>query len=399
MRLTCPNCGAEYDVPDEVIPASGRDVQCSNCGDTWYQYHPDQLNEDGDYDPALAAALDAADDEDAWSGDDHAEDSEPEDYVDELSAAAEAGELDPLDDIDDFDPEDPEDDAGDIADVGTEDGMVDVDDAPATDEGTEARPQDSPAEGFAPLPDEPEAPAAPTRAVMPDVQSLDDIDWDSEDDDDEDEDDEESAGPPPGLQPRRKPLSDEVKSILQEEAQYEERARQSDPLESQPELGLDAPAAVPPPPPPRREVAAESRLARVRKAESPAPPVPASAAPGRSADPAQAAPRRDLLPDIEEINSSLRRRGEPGRKVDPRNSRQAAKDQRRGFRSGFMSILILMVVAAVIYLQAPKIGQAIPALNAVMTAYTETVDRGRVWLDEKAEILADKLDAATGDGQ
>ena len=263
MRLTCPNCGAEYDVPDEVIPASGRDVQCSNCGDTWYQYHPDQLNEDGEYEPALAAALDAAEDEDAWSGDDHAEDSEPEDYVDELSAAAEAGELDPLDDIEDFDPEDPEDDAGDIADVGTEDGMVDVDDTPITDQGTEARPQDTPAEAFAPLPDEPEAPAAPTRAVMPDVQSLDDIDWDSEDD--EDEDDEESAGPPPGLQPRRKPLSDEVKSILQQEAQYEERARQSDPLESQPELGLDVPAAVPPPPPPRREVAAESRLARVRR--------------------------------------------------------------------------------------------------------------------------------------
>ena len=41
MRITCPNCGAQYEVPDEVIPAEGRDVQCSNCGDTWYQYHPD----------------------------------------------------------------------------------------------------------------------------------------------------------------------------------------------------------------------------------------------------------------------------------------------------------------------------------------------------------------------
>ena len=48
MRLTCPNCGAEYEVPDEVIPTSGRDVQCSNCGDTWYQYHPDFLPEEDD---------------------------------------------------------------------------------------------------------------------------------------------------------------------------------------------------------------------------------------------------------------------------------------------------------------------------------------------------------------
>ncbi len=41
MRLICPNCGAQYEVPDEVIPKSGRDVQCSNCGDTWFQHHPD----------------------------------------------------------------------------------------------------------------------------------------------------------------------------------------------------------------------------------------------------------------------------------------------------------------------------------------------------------------------
>ncbi|WP_297341065.1 zinc-ribbon domain-containing protein, partial [Pseudophaeobacter sp.] len=37
MRLTCPNCGAQYEVPDDVIPDEGRDVQCSNCGDTWFQ--------------------------------------------------------------------------------------------------------------------------------------------------------------------------------------------------------------------------------------------------------------------------------------------------------------------------------------------------------------------------
>ena len=43
MRITCPNCGAQYEVPDEVIPAEGRDVQCSNCGDTWFQAHPDSL--------------------------------------------------------------------------------------------------------------------------------------------------------------------------------------------------------------------------------------------------------------------------------------------------------------------------------------------------------------------
>lgn len=37
MRLTCPNCGAQYEVPSAAIPDEGRDVQCSNCGDTWFQ--------------------------------------------------------------------------------------------------------------------------------------------------------------------------------------------------------------------------------------------------------------------------------------------------------------------------------------------------------------------------
>jgi predicted Zn finger-like uncharacterized protein len=36
MRLDCPNCGAQYDVSPELIPPEGRDVQCSDCGQTWF---------------------------------------------------------------------------------------------------------------------------------------------------------------------------------------------------------------------------------------------------------------------------------------------------------------------------------------------------------------------------
>jgi predicted Zn finger-like uncharacterized protein len=43
MRLTCPNCDAQYEVPDEAIPTGGRDVQCSNCGNMWFHPHPDHL--------------------------------------------------------------------------------------------------------------------------------------------------------------------------------------------------------------------------------------------------------------------------------------------------------------------------------------------------------------------
>ena len=37
MRLTCPSCGAKYEIAAEMIPAGGRDVQCSNCSTTWFQ--------------------------------------------------------------------------------------------------------------------------------------------------------------------------------------------------------------------------------------------------------------------------------------------------------------------------------------------------------------------------
>ena len=37
MRLTCPNCDAQYEIEASLIPPTGRDVQCSNCGKTWFQ--------------------------------------------------------------------------------------------------------------------------------------------------------------------------------------------------------------------------------------------------------------------------------------------------------------------------------------------------------------------------
>jgi predicted Zn finger-like uncharacterized protein len=36
MRLGCPKCYAQYEVADSLIPAGGRDVQCSACNHTWF---------------------------------------------------------------------------------------------------------------------------------------------------------------------------------------------------------------------------------------------------------------------------------------------------------------------------------------------------------------------------
>lgn len=294
MRLICPNCGAEYEVPVEVVPTTGRDVQCSNCGDTWFQHHPDHMPDDLVDQQARAA-----------------------DYADEQAQASPApGSF--AEDQDDFDDGWSADD--DLSDDGLGDGADDETDVDM------------------PVPEE--------------HQPL-----------------------------RRRPLKPEVKSILQEEAEYEGRVRQGDPLESQPELGLSAPI----PAPPLRESVAESRLARVRQNEIAKEPPKA-----KPAD--EPAPRRELLPDIEEINSTLRRKGETMRRPEGRASRSKAKQKKSGFRRGFFSILILAIVAAVIYLQAPKIATAIPQLSNAMTTYVTNVDKARLWLDEKATILAEKLD-------
>ncbi|GGE40525.1 hypothetical protein GCM10011360_30160 [Primorskyibacter flagellatus] len=291
MRLTCPNCGAEYEVPDQVIPTTGRDVQCSNCGDTWYQYHPDYMPDEA---PAAAMEPDA-----------------------ELS----------------------------------------------------------------PLRRQPDPPPPPLRKPEPEPVAEEEDDFGDEDEAGDDADaDEPAAQDRPTI--RRRPLPPQVKTILKEEAEIEERHRASDSLESQPELGLSDPV---PPPPLRRERAAESRLARLRD-QTPA---------GEDATEEPVASRRNLLPDIEEINSTLRRKGDGIKGGEPRGgrgSREAARETRRGFRSSFMLVLLVLIVGAVLYIQAPRIAEALPPLAGTMEVYVDMVDRGRVWLDAQASALAAKLD-------
>lgn len=37
IRLTCPECGAEYRIAEGAIPPGGRSVECSSCGAVWHQ--------------------------------------------------------------------------------------------------------------------------------------------------------------------------------------------------------------------------------------------------------------------------------------------------------------------------------------------------------------------------
>jgi predicted Zn finger-like uncharacterized protein len=82
MRIICPNCDAHYEIEASAIPPGGRDVQCSACGHFWFQPSAH---------PAPAGAFDdLPEDEDAAALD-------AEDALDpaEAPAAADRPELDP----------------------------------------------------------------------------------------------------------------------------------------------------------------------------------------------------------------------------------------------------------------------------------------------------------------
>ena len=45
MRLVCPNCKANYEVPRHAVPIGGREVKCANCGHSWFQTRTKKSND------------------------------------------------------------------------------------------------------------------------------------------------------------------------------------------------------------------------------------------------------------------------------------------------------------------------------------------------------------------
>lgn len=307
MRLICPNCEATYEVPDDVIPEAGRDVQCSNCGDTWFQHHPD-------HEPP-------------------AEDTPAEEtWVDATEETGEASDV----------TDGAGDDTGDTADTAEETPESPWDEGDSDDAGID-------------------------RDEAAEDQPQDEIDHD-----------------PAGEEMARRELDEGVKSILQEEAEREREARAaeraSESLETQPDLGLaqaDDEAT-------RRSREAQTRMARLRGAPEPADTV--------AIDPTS---RRDLLPDIEEINSSLRsdEDGDGAAMVGDAYPEAGTTPRSGGFRRGFLLIVLLAVIAALVYAFAPMISERFPAVADVLQSYVETVDGLRLWLDGQVRALMLYLDS------
>ncbi|WP_147126951.1 zinc-ribbon domain-containing protein [Shimia ponticola] len=287
MRLICPNCDAEYEVPDSAIPQEGRDVQCSNCGHTWF------------FDPSQPV--------------------EPEPPVEE----------------DDPAPVDAPEVSGDYDAVAQED-----EPAPVAPRRPPPRPKRTPNPTFTP-PSE-----APPDYPVEDAEAR-----------------PKSDPAPSAAEPEHKPaakrreLQPEVAEVLRQEAEFEATARAREAgLEVQGDLGLDAPIA--PPPPVVEDVATTGDKAA----------------------------RRDLLPDIDEINSTLRAAGDRDAPVASSAETEAdAQTQRKGFRFGFGLTLLVMVGLAALYAYAPQVANYLPGIEPQLEQYTQVVNDLRVWLAQTVE--------------
>jgi len=132
---------------------------------------------------------------------------------------------------------------------------------------------------------------------------------------------------------------------------------------------------------------AQARMARLRGEADPVDtpePEPDSAA------------RHRLLPDIDEINDTLRGETAAAGAAAAATVAGAEAARRGGFRRGFITVVVIAVLAAVLYLLAPMLAERFPTLAPPLAAYTDWVDGIRLWLDLKLQGLMSG-DAATAD--
>ena len=215
--------------------------------------------------------------------------------------------------------------------------------------------------------------------------------------------------------PRRPVTAGADMDLLREEAAQESRIRAQESggaaLETQPDLGLDDNAVA------DRAVEARRRIRRPMAAQTerpaPRPPAPETASdtlPPPPEDPqvspqpprASTGSRRDLLPDIEEINSTLR----PDAKAlasaaDQSNGDPIAENaaRGRGIRRGFAVMVALTTLAVVIYSQADAIGQRAPSVQPALASYSTWVNERRKQLDETVSAIADRLSDAAASAE
>lgn len=328
MRLVCPNCEAKYEVPEDAIPETGRDVQCANCGHAWFQMRRATGAETATAAPVAAPAA-----------------PEPAPVVEPAPVAEAVVEPPPVQaEIapETTEPEPEPEAAPEVVDTVAEAAAVE----PTLED---AKPEPAP-EPVAPVAEDvTEAPAdlvadevAPTPAAAAEVAQ--DIATEAP---------EAPAAEPAATGAAAYAVDESVLAILREEAERETRARQAEatrPLETQTDLGIEQ---------------------AIMPVASKVPDVVAE-------DPALVA-RRARLPDVEEINSTLRPSEMAAEAGGPDAAPVAAES--RSFRSGFLLVLTVAILGSAIYGSADAIAETVPALAGPLKSYVAFIDSLRLQLD------------------
>ena len=105
--------------------------------------------------------------------------------------------------------------------------------------------------------------------------------------------------------------------------------------------------------------------------------------------------KRELLPDIEEINSTLASAPDPVSEAADVTATPVKARKRSGFGTGFGLMLLLTAVGLGVYVYHPAIAERFPAATEYLQTYVTNVDNFRVWLDGAAQGLHSKVTELT----
>lgn len=341
MRITCPNCNAQYEVGEDMIPSEGRDVQCSNCGTTWFQEgraraasavedravrRPGRaVEEDADISPSDAVRRRAAPRQtvpDQGTLDILREEREHEER---LRAGGHRTDSEPTDD---------------------------------TDAPPDGAPDENVPTPVAPVSDAPDTPA-------PDVDAQGDPD----------------ARTQAAAERGRMAAAATLARARGRDRERSGRAPQDDVIPDDDDTDMSD------------VIAATMRDA--------ATPVTEDDDEDDDLHPVQPevqvqtrVTRRELLPDIEEINSSLRpdeRAAEAEAEASGEAEAPIEAKRINGFRIGFLTVCALIFVFVGIYVFADVIAESAPQVAWVLEAYVAWVDVQRVALASAAETLTQSI--------
>lgn len=207
--------------------------------------------------------------------------------------------------------------------------------------------------------------------------------------------------------PARKPVDPSISDILREEAAREQKLRTS---------ATDSPPKTQEDTAPRPTVDADEtrrRIAQMTEAEGgvriaatpkAVEPVRATASRVEPEAPRIVMPQPQSEPDLNprdvpsmnEINSSLRTRSQTSEpQLTPAEENEVVN--RRGFRRGFVFVLLVFAILFAPYIFAAQITQAFPQTQSAMTGYVATVDDLRIMIDSAVSALTSSLTGAAED--